>query len=110
MEEYIKVDLDSAEKRLGMNKDFLINLINKLLNGDMLDKAEVAFNENNLEEAKLHIHSIKGATASVGLDGLHELALHIETRIKEESYLDFEKLKIMREIWEELKIKDFNNL
>lgn len=66
-EEYEKVDLEEAINRLHLSEDFLRRLINKFLNGDMMDKAEESFANKDLEEARIAIHSIKGASANIGL-------------------------------------------
>jgi len=103
MEEYKKVDVEEAMERLHMDRSFIERLMKKFLDSDILEKTEKAFSENNVEEAKLQIHSIKGTSANVGLIGLHKLALEIEAKIKENEVLDDKLLSLMRSIWNELK-------
>lgn len=106
--DYRKIDIEEASERLHMDADFIGKLIKRFLDSDMLENAEKAFTEANTEEARLEIHSIKGTAANVGLAGLSELALDIETKIKEDGYLDFELLNLMKAIWNELKNKYAN--
>jgi len=102
-EKYTKTDIPEAVDRLGINEDIIKSIIKKVLDGNELDLAEKAFQEGDLAESKLHIHTIKGAGKNLGLTGLAQLALDIETKIIEDSFLDMELLKQMRTIWEELK-------
>jgi len=101
-EEYRKVEIEEAAERLGMGEDFIKKLIVKFLESDMLEKAKKAFNECNVTEAKIAIHTIKGAAANVGLTGLSKLALDIEMPIKEKGYLDVDLFNLMKKVWGEL--------
>lgn len=103
-EEYKKIDIGEASERLHLDKSIIEGLTKKFLNSDAVEKAENAFNESNIEDARLAIHSIKGTAANIGAFGLSKLALEIETKIKENEYLDFELLNIMKEVWTELKV------
>ena len=97
---YNEIEIEGAIKRLGVNKEFLVKLINKFLKGEMLEKLEKSFKESNIEEAKIVIHSIKGTSANIGLTGLSNLALDMEEKIKE-GYLDLEMLETMKNLWNE---------
>ena len=105
MDQYNEVNLEEAITRLGLSEDFLNRLIKKFFESDILSSAEEAFKKRKLEEARLHIHSIKGTSANLGFIGLHKLALDIETKIKEQQYLDAEAFELMKKIWAELKEK-----
>ena len=100
---YKKIDVREAAERLYKEPAEMKNLIKEFLNDDILEKAEKAFAENNLEEARLEMHTIRGAATNIGLPGLGKLAFKIEKKIKEDEYLDFKLLKLMRKIWDELK-------
>lgn len=102
--EYTKVDLQSTAKRLGLSEDILKTLVKSFLESDMFIKAEEAFNKHDIEAAKIAIHSIKGTSINLGLVGMNKLALDIETKIKEQSYLDFDLLNLLREVWENTEI------
>jgi len=102
--EYTKVDLQNATKRLGLNEQILKSLVKSFLESDMFIKAEEAFNKHDLEAAKIAIHSIKGTSINLGLVGMNKLAIDIETKIKEESYLDFDLLSLLKEVWKNIEI------
>jgi len=101
-EEYRKVEIEEASERLGMGNDFIERLIKKFLESDMLDNASQAFASANVADAKIAIHTIKGAAANIGLTGLSKLALDIETPIKEREYLDLDLFNLMKRVWGEL--------
>ena len=102
-EDYMKIDAEEASERLKIDQSIVKMLIKKFLDSDLLEKAEKAFEEANIEEARLAVHSIKGSAANVGVTGLSKLALEMETKIKENEYLDFEALNIMKKVWNDLK-------
>ncbi|MDR1759175.1 MAG: Hpt domain-containing protein [Fibrobacter sp.] len=102
-EDYRKIDMAEAAGRLHLDKAIIERLMKKFLDSDVMEKAEKAFGESNVEEARLAIHSIKGTAANLGATGLSKLALDIETKIKENGTLDSDLLKLMKEIWSELK-------
>lgn len=104
-EKYMEVDIQGTSERLHMGVDMINNLIKMSLNGDMLENALASFENRNIEDAKRAIHTIKGTAANVGLIGLSNLALEIELKLKEEEYFDFELLKVLEEVWKELKLK-----
>lgn len=104
-EKYMEIDIQGTIERLHMDENIIKNLIKMTLNGDMLDNLKNSFNNNNLEEAKHSIHTIKGTAANVGLTGLSNLALEIELKLKDNEYFDFELLNILDEVWHELKTK-----
>ena len=66
-EKYKKIDVQEAAKRLYMNDIEIEELIKKFLNSGMLEKVVKAFESNNIEEAELEIHTIKGAAANIGV-------------------------------------------
>ena len=104
-EDYEKIDIKDARERLQIDEISIKKLITMFLDSDMLEKAEEAFTKANVDEAKMAIHSIKGTAANVGIVGLSDLASKIELKIKENEYLDFELLSMMKEIWQKLKSK-----
>lgn len=104
-EKYMEVDIEGTVERLKIAESMIKNLIKMTLTGDMLENAKSSFANNNLEDAKRTIHTIKGTAANVGLNGLSNLALEIEIKLKDDEYFDFELLRVMEEVWNDLKIK-----
>lgn len=102
-EVYKEININETIERLHTTEEMVNKLIKMTLESDMLEKTEQAFSSGNLEDARREIHNIKGTAANSGLTGLSKLALEIETKIKENNYLDLELLEIMKEVWGELK-------
>lgn len=104
-DEYLVIDVAGTVERLHTNEEMVNKLIKMTLDSNMLEDAIKAFSEGNLEEAQRAIHTIKGTAANSALAGLSALALEIELKIKEDSYLDHEALEVMKQVWAELKNK-----
>ena len=101
--EYKEINIEGTVERLHTTEEMVKKLIKMSLESDMLEQAEKAFANGTLEEAQRAIHTIKGTAANTGLDGLSKLALEIETKIKENEFLDLELLDVMKTVWAELK-------
>ena len=77
---------ESAEK-LGLEEDEYLELIELFMDTGMVDleKLSSAIEKGNAEEAMQAAHSLKGASSSLGLMEIHNLALKSEDEARNNS-------------------------
>ncbi len=81
------LDLETALERLGGDKEFLIELLQELLQQveEELPKLKKAIEEQNYDEVRSMAHGLKGAAANLGADKAMEVFLKLEMMGKEQN-------------------------
>jgi HPt (histidine-containing phosphotransfer) domain-containing protein len=81
------LDLETALERLGGDKEFLIELLQELLQQveEELPKLKKAIEEQNYDEVRSRAHGLKGAAANLGADKAMEVFLKLEMMGKEQN-------------------------
>lgn len=70
--EELGVNLEETLPRFLDSEDFYLRLLTKLVNGTYMQDVEEALAREDYETAFRAIHSLKGASANLGLNGLFE--------------------------------------
>ncbi len=81
------LDLETALERLGGDKEFLIELLQELLQQveEELPKLKKAIEEQNYDEVRSMAHGLKGAAANLGADKAMEVFFKLEMMGKEQN-------------------------
>ena len=77
-------DMDSGLRRVGGNRELYRKLLLKLRidYADAAEKIDDLIKNNQMEDARLFAHSIKGVAGNLGADALHSASLEVETHLK----------------------------
>ena len=76
------IDVDSALKRVGGNKDLFKRLLGRFVEGKNFEALENALKSGNLEESAHVAHTLKGVSSNLSLDKVAALSTEIEQLIK----------------------------
>jgi len=99
--EYKEIRMDAASNRLGMPEERVARIAKSFLSGEILDLLKTALKEESQEGCRLHLHTIRGAAANVGLVGLFKFASEHEENIKNGQSFTHENFKMLETIWAE---------
>lgn len=89
------IDADSVIFRLGGDLELYMTICLKFIKDPTVSFILKSVSENNLSEAGLHIHTLKGVSANLGFIRLQELCVTLLEELKNRSYMDF-NLDILR--------------
>ena len=99
---YEEINMTEAGSRLGMPEEIITRIAKKFLAGETLALLKIALKEGNQKQCKLHLHTIKGTGASVGLAGISKFASEYEENIKNDIPFTEENLNMLEALWEDL--------
>ena len=77
------INIDEALLRLGGNEHIFKSLLNKFTNHSYYEELCANIENNNLTEAKLNAHTIKGTAGNLGLTALYESATALDNALKQ---------------------------
>ncbi len=83
------IDADSVISRLGGDVELYMTICLKFINDPTFSNILLAVAENNLSEAGIHIHTLKGVSANLGFIRLKALCDTLLEELKNKSYFDF---------------------
>lgn len=93
------IDVESALKRVGGNKELYVKLLNQFLDAEHVNELDTALEAKDFEKAARDAHSIKGVCANLSLPELAESARELEQKIKNnEDYSEY--LSDLKEIYD----------
>ena len=97
------MDLKKLSEKVGLEEDEYIELLELFIEISTVDiiKLENAVGTENAEEAEKVAHSLKGASASLGLTEIAEIARLIENRASKKSI--YESITLVASIKEKIK-------
>ncbi|MHB2156434.1 Hpt domain-containing protein [Calditrichota bacterium GD2] len=80
------IDWETAIERLGGDKEFLVELLNELVDQieQSLPELKTAIEQNAFEEVRSVAHGLKGAAANLGADKISAKFYELEVMGKEE--------------------------
>ena len=77
------INIDEALLRLGGNEQIFKTLLNKFASSPYYEELCANMEHNNLTEAKLNAHTIKGTAGNLGLNLLFETASALDNALKQ---------------------------
>ena len=77
------INIDEALLRLGGNEQVFKTLLNKFASNSYYEELCANMENNNLTEAKLNAHTIKGTAGNLGLNSLFETASALDSALKQ---------------------------
>ena len=98
------IDTKTALIRIGGNKSVYKKILEKFVSSQSSVPREIkaALQENNFEQAKLLVHSLKGVSGNIGANQLHQQTEHLETLIKQKAVSDTALEKLDNELMQVL--------
>ncbi|MCX8125297.1 MAG: ATP-binding protein, partial [Spirochaetes bacterium] len=102
------IDVESALRRMGGNKDLLKRIILEFCNTfeDAAEKLEHLISSGDSKNAQLLLHSIRGAGGNIGAIALYTIATDVEMNLKEGKNADAQLGSFYKELSKILKNKD----
>ncbi len=85
------IDTDSVINRLGGNIKLYMSICLKFINDPTYQCIMQAVSKNNLPEAGMHIHTLKGVAANLGFVKLQSLCVKLLEELKNNKDSDFHK-------------------
>jgi HPt (histidine-containing phosphotransfer) domain-containing protein len=104
-EKYKVVDLESAMFRLELSNETLTRLNRKFLSGSLIKQLDEAFFKDDFEGCRLHLHTLKGSAANLGMSGLSLFAATLEAKLKNGEPITRKDMKDLMVLWQELKTR-----
>ena len=88
------IDTEDGVARLGGNVDSYLKLLNKFADNqaDAVDRIRKEHQAGNPEEAVRAAHTLKGVSGSIGASELYDVAMHLESTLKEGEDVHLEDL------------------
>ena len=91
-----RFDMAAALQRLGGNPDLHARLVGRFVREHeaMLARASQALDRGDREAAARELHTLKGLAATLGADGLADLAAHVERTLKGTDEIDLARQRL----------------
>jgi HPt (histidine-containing phosphotransfer) domain-containing protein len=86
-----KIDTDGVIARLGGNEKLYIAICKKFLNDISYPSVWEAVNKGDYEQARKHIHTLKGVAVNLGFLYLSSLCNHLLTEMEQQNFNLFNK-------------------
>lgn len=71
------IDTDSVITRLGGNEPLYLSICKKFLFDNSYPKLKEALSSGRIDDAQMHIHTLKGVAGNLGFQYMHSLCKHI---------------------------------
>ena len=98
-DDVIFVNFDEGVKRVMNNNAFYIKMLNKFKAEDNLKKLAEAIEAQDMENAQVAAHTLKGLAANLSLTELYKQSMEIEGQIKARS-VNPDQINILKNVYD----------